>query len=186
MRLLARAVATVFVVFFVRVNKISFFAFDNKALKFDELKLEENSHHEKVPSISDCTLLNSPQNLGKNIFFIESSGAKDNDSNTPVSLTSRSACCIESAAIKNPDYNIFIVIVTRNLLNATKQIQILKSYKNVNFLHVDLHLFSRDTPLEEWIDSGKLYDTDFIAENVSNILRILLLWKYVLRKIFVK
>lgn len=108
---------------------------------------------------------------------MESSGAKSENADKPASLNSRYACSIESAALKNPNSNIFVVIVGKTYLEDSKQSRALRGLNNVNFVSLDLVSFSQNTPMEKWIESGKLFNSKFIESNTSNVLRKLLLWK---------
>jgi hypothetical protein len=128
-----------------------------------------------LKDILNCEL--PEKSKGDNIFFVESSGANQSVAMIPASLTSRAACAIESAAIKNPKSNIFVVIVGKSRLADSKQMRVLKSFGNIHFVHLDLVPFSRSTPMGKWIESGKLFITKFIESNTSNALRLLLLWK---------
>lgn len=112
-----------------------------------------------------------------NIFFLETSGAATNDSNLPGSLTTREACNIESAASKNPKSNIFVIFVSTSRIDSSLQIKLLKSFRNVFLVRMDFVSFCKNTPVEEWVKSGKIFDSKFLKNNISNFLRFLLLWK---------
>jgi hypothetical protein len=127
--------------------------------------------------ILDCKLLKDSHNLGKNIFFTESSGVKNNVPSILASLDSRYACCVEAAAAMNPNYNVFVVFVSRTQLADSKQIRALKKYKNVKFVGLDLNTFSENTPMEKWVKSGKLLESVYSMEVGSDLLRIMLLWR---------
>lgn len=60
----------------------------------------------------------------------------------------------------------------------TKQLHALLSYPNVNILMLRLHEFVLDTPAEEFIMNGELYNSLYPIEHTSDIFRLLLLWKY--------
>jgi hypothetical protein len=113
--------------------------------------------------------------LGDNVFFVEAS--TESEAITPASLTSREACAIESAATKNPNFNVFMIFVGKTRLVDSKQVRVLKTFKNVQFLRLNVVPFSKNTPMGEWIESGKLFNSKFIEWNLSNALRLLLLWK---------
>lgn len=131
---------------------------------------------------------------GKNIFFIES----HKNENKTFNLTARQACSIESAgksssfpfllgnqifdsflAFTNPDKNVFVLFSYEvQDTNWNGVIEALRLYKNVHFYELDILQYSKDSPLETWFKSGKIFDSQFIVQHVSDILRILTLWKY--------
>lgn len=47
---------------------------------------------------------------------------------------------------------------------------------NVNFL--DLNEFAKDSPLQAFIESGRLQNAKFVVSHTSDVLRLLVLWKY--------
>ena len=113
---------------------------------------------------------------GENIFFVETSGAVN--ASELASLNSRQACSVESAALTNPNASIFMIFSEKLELNQTKIIQALKEYKNIFFLRLELEEFSKDTITEPWITSGLIFNTKFLRENFSNVIRLLLLWRF--------
>jgi hypothetical protein len=132
------------------------------------------SLEEKLVNILNFDLDENSSNI--NIFFVETSGIKKEKAKNSAILTSRAACSIESAAMKNPDSMIFVVFVAKSDVENSKQINTLKTYSNVKFLRLDMEEFAEDTPMKKWIQSGKL-NGKFIESNASNVLRLLLLWK---------
>ncbi|CRL04650.1 CLUMA_CG017714, isoform A [Clunio marinus] len=113
----------------------------------------------------------------ENIFFIESSGSKIGSSDIG-DLKKRDSCCIESAALMNPDSRIRVIFVSRLKLNISEFVKSLLNYENVAFHRINLKDVTKDTIAEEWINSEKIYNTSFIPNNISNFLRLFLLWKY--------
>jgi hypothetical protein len=140
------------------------------------LSFEDSTRTEDtLRDILDCEY---PENsIGNNIFFVESFGFNKSAAINPASLTSRAACAVESAAIKNPELKVFVVVVGKSRLEDSKQIRALKSFGNIHFVRLDLVPFSKTTPMGDWIEGGKLFISKFIKNNISNALRILLLWK---------
>lgn len=62
--------------------------------------------------------------------------------------------------------------------NSSDRIQALRSYSNVHIHRLDILRFSEKSPLEEWFKSGKIFNSQYIIQHESDILRILTLWKY--------
>lgn len=115
----------------------------------------------------------------KNIFFVETSGVETN-SLSPSKLANlkvRQACSVESAALMNPNSYIFVVFVSEFGLSNSSSIEVLKKFKNVIFLHLNLLEFTKNTPVEKWLREGKIYRTKFLKSNVSNMIKVLLLWR---------
>lgn len=54
----------------------------------------------------------------------------------------------------------------------------LQQYPNINFRNVQLKSLSAGTPIEEWIDTGDIFRTEFISEHTSDLARLLVLYKY--------
>lgn len=52
------------------------------------------------------------------------------------------------------------------------------SYKNVFLNYLDIAEYAEDSPLEEWLKSGRVYNSKHVIQHVSDVLRILTLWKY--------
>ena len=113
--------------------------------------------------------------LDKNkIFFIETSGIVGQKYGK---LKNRQACAIESAAITNPDAHIYIVFAEVLTLEASEWIVLLKKLANVFFLRLDLISFSKDSPVEKFISSGKIKESNWPVEHLSDLLRLLILWR---------
>lgn len=112
----------------------------------------------------------------ENIFFVETRNK------TRHFLNVRQACSIESAALMNPNASIIVTFVTPEHyaeLNETPSVKILqRDYENVKFRFVNLAELSRNTPLENWIKSDELSNSDYVVSHTSDVLRYLLLYKY--------
>ena len=114
-----------------------------------------------------------------NIFFFETSGLVKGGFGTKAGLKNRQACSVESAARMNPDVNIFMVFVLRQKLEKSNAIKALKNYKNVVFLQMDLSEFFKDTSVEVWMTNGDFFYSAFLIEHLSDLLRLLALWRWV-------
>ena len=108
------------------------------------------------------------------IFFIETSGIMGQKDGK---LKNRQACTIESAAITNPDAHIYIVFVDVMTLEASEWTELVKKLANVFFLRMDLTSFSKDSPVEKFISSGKIKESKWPVEHLSDLLRLLILWR---------
>lgn len=87
-------------------------------------------------------------------------------------------------ARQNPHLNIFILFVSLNgsrneiPFQPSKALKIVLSFSNVNVNFLDLHEFAKNSPLETFIESGKLQSAKFVVSHTSDVLRLLVLWKY--------
>ena len=111
---------------------------------------------------------------GQKIFFVETSGIIRKNFGT---LNNRQACSIESAALMNPGAQIYVVLLNVRLLKLSKEVQLLRKFKNVSFLRANYVKFSKNTPLKDFAASRKLEKSKYPLEHSSDFLRILLLWR---------
>lgn len=112
----------------------------------------------------------------KNIFLLETRLDTEN-----MSLTSRMACAIESAARANPERSVFLLYVSFERLKELKPSSIIdavSSYPNVYFDFVNLTKISVGCPLEEFIRSKKWAESSYPIEHLADATRLLVLWKY--------
>lgn len=47
------------------------------------------------------------------------------------------------------------------------------AYKNVNLRNIDLIKYCENTPAEEWIKKGIVYDSKYLTAHVSDLLRLI-------------
>lgn len=98
-------------------------------------------------------------------------------------MISRQACAIESAALLNPNLDVFVLFASPvGLLNDTDKtspiIIALQSYPNIFFRNINLWTYSVDTPLEDWFLSDALFQSQYLNSHVSDYLRYLSLYKF--------
>lgn len=125
-------------------------------------------------TLKNITSANNRLDTAKNIFFIETSS---NEENGELSLNSRQACSIESAALMNPTHLICVITVNNSKLKNSQIIQSLRKYQNIVFYRMNIEDFSLNSPVESWVKSKQIYKTVFEKENISDLLRFLLLWR---------
>lgn len=100
----------------------------------------------------------------QNIFFVETLGAVEKDGKgTPCDLTKRQACSIESAAVMNPAATIYVVFIDRLYLKNSEMVQTLMMFQNIEFYQIDLHEFVIGTPVETWIKTEKMYNSQYVG-----------------------
>lgn len=98
-------------------------------------------------------------------------------------MITRQACAIESAALLNPNLDVFVLFASPvGLINDTDKtspiIIALQSYPNIFFRNINLWTYSVDTPLEDWFLSDALFQSQYLNSHVSDYLRYLSLFKY--------
>lgn len=148
-------------------------------LMFGSIKNHENKSSDQIP---DSFFIVEPSgqepNGSNNIFFIESSEPKSSF----LSLSSRQGCAIESAAVQNPDSQIFIYLAGVDGLSFTKSSnaiwKVIQSLSNVHVKLINSTEFVRGTPVENLLQRGLNSIDDWQKYHKSDILRFVLLWKY--------
>lgn len=98
-------------------------------------------------------------------------------------MITRQACAIESAALLNPNLDVFVLFASPvGLINDTDKtspiIIALQSYPNIFFRNINLWTYSVDTPLEDWFLSDALFQSQYLNSHVSDYLRYMSLYKY--------
>lgn len=96
---------------------------------------------------------------GQNIFFHET---RCRSSATVLNLTARQACAIESAALNNPNFQVFVLFASATYFPGTSDpenpiIDALLNYDNINFRQLNLWRYAENTPIENWVKGGDLF-----------------------------
>lgn len=81
----------------------------------------------------------------------------------------------------NPNATIHVVLHTPSNyanLEESQNVQILREYRNIKFKYVNIKEFSKNTPLEWWISSGALSNSNYVVSHTSDVLRYLLLYRF--------
>ena len=109
-----------------------------------------------------------------NAFFIESSGAG--------SLDVRQACSVESFARLNPTLNTYVLMIPKGGkqidIKAKTMKNLRENFKNVRIRKLYLDGFFAGTPLEQWYHCSDWNYGKFYTVHLSDILRLLTLFKY--------
>ncbi|XP_066137627.1 lactosylceramide 4-alpha-galactosyltransferase-like [Euwallacea fornicatus] len=129
-----------------------------------------------LPDISDYI----PKE-GKSIFFHETSC--HSFINGKVTITSRQACAVESAARMNPEHEVYLLYASPGNLvfentESDRLVKVLLEYSNMNIFHVDMERYFSKTPLEKLYHKGSLKLSKYAQSHTSDLLRYLTLWKY--------
>lgn len=135
-----------------------------------------------------------PRRGGKSIFFIETKKIEDK----VLALSNRQSCSIEAASkikiqsipssgkksvvsvIANPELDVFLLFSFEvGFFNKTPLplVDNLLSYKNFHMAYFDIVKYAEKSPLGEWFATGEIYKSKFIINHISDIMRVLTLWK---------
>ncbi|CAM1331839.1 Uncharacterised protein g10695 [Pycnogonum litorale] len=107
----------------------------------------------------------------KNVFFIESSGGN--------TLNARQACAVESASRHHENLNITVYVTSAEGLSSNDSYTgIVKSLANVGIERVDVESAVEGSPLQEWIARDYWRYSYFMTEQLSDIIRYVLLWRH--------
>lgn len=116
----------------------------------------------------------------KNIFFLETSCAKD--ANVRVTMNARQLCAVESAAKNNPEHQVHLLFVANLVLsNASDSWPMLKQllkYPNIQLRRINISNYAENTPLDYWMQEGKVFESSYAASHLSDALRYLTLFKF--------
>lgn len=139
----------------------------------------------ELPKPLGDVLLTDPQPIpGRSIFFLETSGISyPNASRYMLNMTARQACAIESAALHNPNFQVFVLFVNpryRHQENSSNDpiIDAILSYPNVQLRQLHLNRFAAGTPVEDWLKNGQLYSSSYPIVHTSDLLRLIALYRF--------
>lgn len=139
------------------------------------LKTTTKKKHFKNVKILKRSFEKANNRKAENIFFIETG-----DSISNVALNARQMCAIESAALTNPTAIILFLFTSQarfKRLKITPQLRSVLSYPNVQLNFLNVEEFASGSPMENFIKSGILSDSDFLLPHKSDVMRLLVLWK---------
>lgn len=84
-------------------------------------------------------------------------------------------------ALTNPELDIFLLFsYDVGFFNRTQipVVDAISSYPNVRLNYLNVVEYAAGSPLEEWLKSGRIFTSKFVVTHLSDVLRILTLWKY--------
>lgn len=106
--------------------------------------------------IKDVFLAKYKPPPGRTIFFHETKLHLPN-SKYLINFTERQACAIESAALHNPNFQVFVLFAWPEVNPRSDPIiDAILSYNNVHFRRVDLMNMAEGTLIEDWLKKGNL------------------------------
>ncbi|XP_017854042.1 lactosylceramide 4-alpha-galactosyltransferase-like isoform X2 [Drosophila busckii] len=116
-----------------------------------------------LPHIEDLLQSTIQPKHGKNIFFVETNCSWHEHSKAfrLLNLTVRQACAVESAALHNPSFQVFVLFACSTYREAAlpAPIKATLGYKNVQLRQLQLLEYVKDTPVEQWFQSGAIYNS---------------------------
>ncbi|XP_030763086.1 lactosylceramide 4-alpha-galactosyltransferase-like [Sitophilus oryzae] len=118
---------------------------------------------------------------GKSIFFHETSCTSYIKGK--ITINSRQACAVESAARMNPDHEIYLLFSSpgnfkNNDSESDRFLAQLLQYHNVHIYHLDMDKYFENTPVENLWTSDRMKFSQYAQSHTSDVLRYLTLWKY--------
>ncbi|XP_017854039.1 lactosylceramide 4-alpha-galactosyltransferase-like isoform X1 [Drosophila busckii] len=135
-----------------------------------------------LPHIEDLLQSTIQPKHGKNIFFVETNCSWHEHSKAfrLLNLTVRQACAVESAALHNPSFQVFVLFACSTYREAAlpAPIKATLGYKNVQLRQLQLLEYVKDTPVEQWFQSGAIYNSSYIIIHMSDFLRLVTLYRY--------
>ncbi|EDW54088.1 lactosylceramide 4-alpha-galactosyltransferase isoform X1 [Drosophila sechellia] len=122
---------------------------------------------------------------GNSIFFHETScRLSENRQLETLKVTARQACAIESAAMHNPNFQVFVLFagptyrISNNNSHPQPLVEAILSYSNVHLRRLNLESYASGTPMEEWLKDGRLSRSKYLFSHISDFLRYLTLYRY--------
>lgn len=124
------------------------------------------------PHLLDDIMLSEPKPnaSGRSIIFHETSCPNEKLrsrmqylGSAPINmmdLTAREACAIESAALHNPGFSVFVLFASpayRDYNNTPPVIEAILSYPNVHLRNLNIWSYAAGTPMYQWLKDGKLF-----------------------------
>ncbi|KAH8402944.1 hypothetical protein KR222_000557 [Zaprionus bogoriensis] len=100
-----------------------------------------------------------------------------------LNLTARQACSIESAALNNPNLQVFVLFASPTFLPKKidenhSMTKALLTYSNVQFRQLNIWRYTENTTMEDFLKSSSLFESQFRTEHLSDLLRLLSLYRY--------
>lgn len=136
----------------------------------------KNLHRKNEIVIEDVLQSNRFPRKDKTIFFHVTNCLEDG----LLKLNPRQSCAIESAAFKNPSFDVFVLFASPTYYPQImpKEIIALLQYPNIFLRNSDLWNYTRNTPAATWFETGVLFKSDFLTAHMSDFLRLMTLWRW--------
>ena len=87
----------------------------------------------------------------------------------------RHFCAFESATLHNPNSKVLVLLGNNSRLEGQLIPQYIKDeLPNLSFHYTDFGILMEDTPIKELWDSGRVQRAQFLFENLSDVLRLVI------------
>ncbi|XP_054272740.1 lactosylceramide 4-alpha-galactosyltransferase-like [Macrosteles quadrilineatus] len=145
------------------------------------------NYEQRPPRHPRLTKLEDIKPSSLNVFFIETrcgttEQMKKYASYSGVVMNARQICSVESTAKLNPSRPIYILhtcpLDDDFYQKSPRFVQELMSYPNVHMVYLDMEEFFLRTNVEELYFGGRFEESRHPIEHVSDVVRLLTLWKY--------
>lgn len=138
--------------------------YTNQRLLLNDTDID-NSDYERLP---DILQFNDYPPYDESIFFHETSCSYQGQfgsslkrrSQQLISLTSREACAIESAAFHHPNKKVYVLFASPRYQSVKHHdviIHALNKYENIKFRNVNLWSYANNTPIFDVLIKGRLF-----------------------------
>ncbi|KAH8262901.1 hypothetical protein KR044_001769 [Drosophila immigrans] len=153
--------------------------------------------NEEQRILRDIFLSKEKPIAGQTIFFLDTQCNCSDTEYSILNFAAHEACAFESAALHHSTYEVFVLVACPTLRKETDPLlDAILSYKNVKVRYVNLWRFAEGTPIEDWLkredlfrtkyedeiiitfDSQSLASYKFLMVNISDLLRLLALYRY--------
>lgn len=130
-------------------------------IEFDDIDiLLQDDERRKLTDLEDVLLSPVQPISGRTIFFHETKRHNRGEKYV-LNLTTRVACSIESAALHNPNFKIFVLFSGSLFLpkpgdRRYPKLAAILSYKNVQLRQLSLKQYAKHSPVEHWVQQGVL------------------------------
>ncbi|XP_062142934.1 lactosylceramide 4-alpha-galactosyltransferase-like [Drosophila sulfurigaster albostrigata] len=117
---------------------------------------------------------------GRAIYFLETKCySLNSQSHYLINLTARQTCSIESAALHNPNFQVFVLFANPKVIDPENPfLNIIRSYSNVHLRQLNIWRYVKDTPVEDWIVRDNKFISRFPTEHTSDLLRLLTVYRF--------
>lgn len=98
-------------------------------------------------------------------------------------LEEKAACALESAALTNPDHEIYLLVAAPARFAGTNDlndrlIRALHHYTNVKFARVDVDRYFSGTPVDALFHSGLIESSTYFTVHLSDVMRFVTMWRF--------
>ncbi|XP_034100891.2 lactosylceramide 4-alpha-galactosyltransferase-like [Drosophila albomicans] len=143
------------------------------------LDYDSKGSKEEPQQLEDVLFADIKPTPGNSIFFLETKCNCSNHRYSILNFTAHQACAVEAAALHHSSYDVFVLFACPTIRQQNDPIlDAMLSYENVQIRSVNLWRFAEGSPIEDWLKKDDLFRTEFLMINISDLLRLLTLYRY--------